>query len=151
MAHQFTLGAECLLAVFTGSLTRADLEALLAETDRLEKKTGHVPNRLADFRPTTEFEVNYETIQALTSFRRERRFANPFKTALLTANSVQHGYARMFQTLEDNPQIQIRIFSDEAAARSWLARRDGDVIPEPGVGRNSLNPVRIQPGQSTFL
>ena len=141
MAHQFTLGAECLLAIFTGSLTRADLEALLAETDRLEKKTGCVPNRLADFRPTTEFEVNYEIIQALTSFRRERRFANPFKTAILTANSVQHGYARMFQTLEDNPQIQIRIFSDEAAARSWLLLRDCDTVPESGVGRNSMNLV----------
>jgi hypothetical protein len=30
------------------------------------------------------------------------------------------GMARMFQTLNDNPQITIQIFEDEAAAVIWL-------------------------------
>ena len=30
------------------------------------------------------------------------------------------GIARMFQTLNDNPQISIRIFTNAAEAMSWL-------------------------------
>jgi hypothetical protein len=33
---------------------------------------------------------------------------------------VQYGFARMFQTLNDNPRIEIEIFGDCESAQRWL-------------------------------
>lgn len=43
-------------------------------------------------------------------------FPNDFKSAIIVSTPVQRGMARMFQSLNDNPRITIRIFDDEAAA-----------------------------------
>jgi len=56
----------------------------------------------------------------LAAARRARTFPNSFRSALVVAREVQKGYARMFQTLNDHPMVQIRIFEDWEAAERWL-------------------------------
>jgi hypothetical protein len=31
------------------------------------------------------------------------------------------GFARMFQILNEHPQVTVRIFEDETSARAWIA------------------------------
>lgn len=55
---------------------------------------------------------------------RERRtlaLKNAFRSALVVSSPVTFGYARVFQTLMDNPLVTLRIFHDLAEAETWLA------------------------------
>ena len=58
------------------------------------------------------------------SIHRRQRLANPIKTAILASNLVQFGFARMFQALNDHPQIVVAIFGDDEDALRWLQRAD---------------------------
>jgi hypothetical protein len=68
-----------------------------------------------------EMAIHYPDISVLAANRRKIQFPNSFKSAIITRNSHHLGYARMFQTLNTNPQIIIQIFSDEAPAVQWIA------------------------------
>jgi hypothetical protein len=68
-----------------------------------------------------ELAIGYPEISALAAKRRQLRFPNPLKSAIIARNPQHLGYARMFQILNDNPQITIRIFSDETSASRWIA------------------------------
>jgi len=48
------------------------------------------------------------------------RLKNYIKSAIVANNPSQFGFARMFQTLNDNPQIEIRIFPAAESAMEWL-------------------------------
>ena len=107
--------------ILSGTLTRQDLTGLAAAAEEIERGRHHVPHRLADLRGVTEIQVGYPEIQAFADTRRTRRFPNTFKSAILVASAVQSGMARMFRTINDNPQITVEVFEDEAQALRWLA------------------------------
>jgi hypothetical protein len=44
----------------------------------------------------------------------------PIRSALIALQPVHFGFARMFQMLNDNPRIQIRIFPNLDDAVLWL-------------------------------
>ena len=57
---------------------------------------------------------------ALALKRAQRPIPSPIRSALVASKPVQFGFARMFQMLNDNPRIQIRIFSGLEEAEQWL-------------------------------
>jgi hypothetical protein len=105
---------------FTGVLTREDLVEVGVVADRIERGRERIPHRLADLRAVNEVQIRYEDVRELADARRVLQFPNAFKSAILVANPVQSGMARMFRTLNDNPQIHLEVFEDEAAALAWL-------------------------------
>jgi hypothetical protein len=50
-----------------------------------------------------------------------------YKSAIVAKDVAHYGFARMYETLNDHPQVVIGIFSDEADAMRWLE--------EPGLER----------------
>jgi hypothetical protein len=104
-----------------GRVTREDIASAVAAVEEIEAGRPDAPDRLVDLRGMTELAAGHEVIQAVAKQRRESRFANHFKSAFIAGNALQMGYARMFQTLNDNPSITVRIFSDEPAAAQWLS------------------------------
>ena len=103
-----------------GVLTAKDLIEMQEEAARLDDGRDPAPNRLADLREVTEVRIGFPDVNGLAEARRTRRFPNSYKSAIVVANPVQSGMARMFRTLNDNPQIAIEIFTDEAKALVWL-------------------------------
>lgn len=103
-----------------GVLTSQDMIELAAAADGLETGREIVPHRLADMREVTEVQIRFPDVSRFADTRRQRRFPNTFKSAVLVGNAVQSGMARMFRTLNDNPQIDVEIFEDEATALAWL-------------------------------
>jgi hypothetical protein len=103
-----------------GVLSGEDLVELQAAAERIEEGRDRVPPRLADMRGVTELQIRYPEVSGLAEARRSRRFPNAFKSAIVVANPVQSGMARMFRTLNDNPQIMIEVFMDEVEALAWL-------------------------------
>ena len=57
---------------------------------------------------------------ALALHRAQRPIPVPIKSALVALKPVHFGFARMFQMLNDNPRIQIRIFGNLEEAQQWL-------------------------------
>lgn len=102
-----------------GILDRADLNALTKEVERLEDE-GLLRDRLTDLTALDRIDVGFEEVFALALQRAERRVSAPIRSALVANRPVQFGFARMFQMLNDNPRIQIRIFGSLEEAQRWL-------------------------------
>ncbi len=104
----------------TGCITASDLTALAGESKNYEHNVAVVPHRITDMTGIEELAIHYPDISALAAMRGQVRFPNAFKSAIIARNVNHVGYARMFQTLNDNPQIVVRIFPDEASANEWI-------------------------------
>jgi hypothetical protein len=102
-----------------GTLDRADLNAVMREVERLED-AGLLLDRLTDLTPLERIDVGFEEVFALAARRADRRVSAPIRSALVANRPVQFGFARMFQMLNDNPRIQIRIFGNLEEAQQWL-------------------------------
>jgi hypothetical protein len=110
--------------VFSGTVTNADLVRAAAEIAEVEASCDVVPHRSADLRPIERLEIDFGGIFTLAEARRRLIFRNPFKTAIVASDIVHFGFARMFQTLNDHPQIVVAIFGDEEHALQWLKLPD---------------------------
>jgi len=120
MAYALRMEDGILMITFSGTLTNEDLSAGGDEVGKLEQSVSVVPHRIADLRPVRRVEIDFDGVYAFASSRRRLRFTNPFKTAIIVSDIVHFGFARMFQTLNDHPQISISIFGNDADAMSWL-------------------------------
>jgi hypothetical protein len=110
---------------FTGTLTNQDLVAGEGELERIERSAPVVPSRLSDLGLAERLEIDFHGVLALALARRQMIFKNSFKSAIVAPDFVRFGFARMFQTLNDHPQITIAIFPDVAGALDWLAGSTG--------------------------
>ena len=122
MSVEITVGPDLIRVTFSGVLTGRDLAEVATIADDIERGRDPVPDRLADMTTVTEMQVAYPDVKVLAEHRRKLAFPNAFRTAIVVRTPVQMGMARMFQTLNDNPQITIQIFEDETAALDWLRR-----------------------------
>ena len=102
-----------------GVLDLKELEAITAEVERLEE-SGTVGDRLTDLSELERIDVGFEEVFAVALKRALRPIRTPIRSALVASKPVQFGFARMFQMLNDNPRIQIRIFDNRPEAEQWL-------------------------------
>jgi len=120
VSFSVVMDGDLLLVRLTDAVTREDLVALVSIVADLERGRDVVPHRITDMTGIRNFQVAYPDVQALADDRKARRFPNSLKSAIVVSTSAQMGMARMFRTINDNPQISIEIFEDEAAALRWL-------------------------------
>lgn len=104
----------------SGTLSQEDLRRVAIVAAEVEDASTVIPNRLVDFTEVESLAFGFPDVLLLAAERRNRDYANDFKCALVVASDVQMGYARMYQTLNDNPRIRLQIFTDRTAAEAWL-------------------------------
>jgi hypothetical protein len=121
MACRIYIEDEIVRIDFSGEITKEDLVEGLVAIEEIESRVTPVPHRIADLTPILSSANRFPEILKLSAARKAKRFPNEFKTALVAPTPVALGTARMFQTLNDHPQITVRIFPDLAAAKAWLA------------------------------
>lgn len=105
---------------FSGAFSHAELMRALAEVEAIERGTELVPNRLTNLTCVTSWSTNMAWMLSFVSHRKAQRFRNAFKSAIVAPDAAGKGFARMFQTLNDHPQILIRIFDRLDEAEAWL-------------------------------
>ena len=108
-----------LLIRWFGSVEAADLEDMLRDLEQIEDEATP-PHRVTDFTEIADLKVAHPQVGAFAAARRERRLAAPIKSALVAQKPLHFGYARMFETLNDNESIEIRVFMSMAAALEWV-------------------------------
>ena len=124
MAFTIEFDGALLVVTISGNLTHSELESITDEVLAIEDGGANTPNRLTDLRQITDGAVGFVEVAHVADRSRTRPLRAPIRSALLVGQPVQRGYARMFQILNDHPQITVRIFEDEASARAWLATGD---------------------------
>jgi hypothetical protein len=121
MSYALRMEGETLKIEFSGTFTNQDLSAGAMDVAEFEESSGLIPHRIADLRPVGRLEIDFIGVLTLAEARRKRQFNNPFKTAIIAPDQARFGFARMYQTLNDHPQIVIAIFGDEVEAVNWLS------------------------------
>jgi hypothetical protein len=101
-----------------GVLDATDLNAVTTEVERLEDVV--TKDRLTDLTALERIDVGFEEVFALAMKRAQRPIPAPIRSALVASKPVQFGFARMFQMLNDNPRVLIRIFGSLQEAQQWL-------------------------------
>jgi hypothetical protein len=101
-----------------GVLDHTDLNGMLAEIERLEDVV--VKDRLTDLTGVERVDVGFEEVFAVAMKRAQRQIPSPIRSAIVAAKPVHYGFARMFQMLNDNPRVLIRIFGTLPEAQQWL-------------------------------
>ena len=109
---------------FFDALTRVDLCELAEEMLAYEARLPVTPSRLTSLADVTHVDVGFSEMLDFVERRRAVGPRQPIRSALVVAEAVQFGIARMFQTLNDHPLVTVRIFRDEASALTWLAEEE---------------------------
>jgi hypothetical protein len=103
-----------------GILDLRQLDALVGEIEQLESKAPTPKDRITDLTALERIDVGFEEVFAVANRRVQRQVSAPIRSALIAQQPVHFGFARMFQMLNDNPRIQIRIFPTVPEAMQWL-------------------------------
>jgi hypothetical protein len=131
MSYEITTPGDYLLVRLFGTVVAGDLHRFGTEIDRIEDANPRELDRIVDFTGVTEFAVGFEIVNGLARQRRERKFRTPVKLALVVVRPSEFGFARMYQTLNDNPQMTIRILASREEAIAWFAEPTADRPLEP--------------------
>jgi hypothetical protein len=117
-----------LFARLYGVFTAPELDHLAAEAEIAEASSPTSVDRITDLTAVERFEVGFREIYAFAARRSAQRFSRVVKSAIIVEQPVQFGLAHMYQSLNQNPQIQVRIVGSVAEAEKWFTETDG---PQP--------------------
>ena len=118
----FQMREGLMLARFYGAVTAEDfwrLDQLAREADsRLEAN----PDRILDITDADWGLVESELVRNMAAIREKEPMKNHVKAAIVAPKPEQYGIARMFQALNQNPAVEVQIFTDAPGAYEWLGR-----------------------------
>ena len=106
--------------MLSGAITGRELQLLADELEAIEGRSAATPHRLTDLSTLTEPHPTYPDVRALAERRKAQTLANVVKSAIVAPRPIPLGFARMFQILNEHPQITIEIFATVEAAETWL-------------------------------
>ena len=123
MPFEITYQRDYALIRLFGAVTGDELLEAARALQAVEAQRGAV-NRVTDLTGMEELNFGYLDVDALAQVRRSLSFQSRIRSAIVANRPIQVGYARMFQTLNDNPAIEVRIVAciDEAVAWFLPAR-----------------------------
>lgn len=121
MPFEITNQGAYFLARLFGVLTSQDLERFAEEAEVVENSLPVAMNRVTDITSVEAFDIDYFDVLALAARRRVRLFSKPVKSALIAQQPIEIGFSRMFQSLNDNPQIEVRVLKTLDQAIDWFA------------------------------
>jgi hypothetical protein len=124
MICQFENKDGILFITFPDTLSDNDFRIINEEIAIMEEGYSTVPNFIVNLNNVKTFNGDYYSIQKLAKQRAKISFPNNIYEAILVTNDFQMGFARMYQTVNDNPQLTIKIFKDEAKAIEWVKSHD---------------------------
>ena len=131
MAHRICFDGPTLTVTISGTVDADDLLAIGDAIIEIEMGGTYTPHRLVDMREIDDASIGYPEMARLVDRSRARPLHASLRSALLVAQPLQTGFARMFQILNDHPQVTVRIFEDEPSARVWLENGDADPHRDP--------------------
>jgi hypothetical protein len=109
---------------YVGTLSNEDIRGVLKDGLTADGKELEYPNRLEDMRKLRGIQLRFDDLMGFAETIRTIRLPRTVKTAILTGNPLQYGIARMFQSILEHVQMNIKVFSNEEEASHWLSAID---------------------------
>src|SRR3954454_4048862 len=125
MPFELTTPGAVLFARVFGVFTAPELNHLANEAEIAEASHAVSLDRITDLTAVEHFEVGFREIYYFAIRRSTQRFSRVVKSAIIVQEPVQLGIARVYDALNENPQIQIRILRSVAEATKWFAHPTG--------------------------
>jgi hypothetical protein len=120
MPFELTEMAGYFVARCYGIVSPADLSEMVRRAIEVESRHPDGVDRIADFRDVEVFNIQYGTVSEFAKARREEAFTRTIKSAIVADRPVAVGFARMYQTILNHPQIELRIFPTMEEAQAWV-------------------------------
>lgn len=103
-----------------GELVKQDLDLLSAEMPRIGRQLGHAPNVLHTFDGASGTSLHFDMLNSYSRNLRQIKLPNPCRAASVCTHPLGFGLARMMQLINQNPDVEMMVFSDKEAALRWL-------------------------------
>ena len=87
---------------------------------KIETEARVSPDRMVDLSAIEGLNLNFSAIMNYAAARRNAPLQNTVKAAIVAPQTLQYGFARMFQTLNVNPDISMEIFADKDSGLTWI-------------------------------
>jgi hypothetical protein len=142
MPFELTTPSGFFLARIFGVFTAPELNRLTTEVEIAEALHPVALDRITDLTAVEQFEVSFRDIYNFAVRRGAQRFTRVVKSAIVVCEPVQFGMARMYEALNVNPQISLRIVRSAADAEKWFteiveedpeAKDEGSTMEAEGV------------------
>jgi hypothetical protein len=121
MPFELTTPGAILFARVFGVFTAPELNHLADEAEIVEASQPIALDRITDLTAVERFEVGFQEIFYFAIRRSAQQFSRVVKSAIIVQDPVQFGFARMYEILNKNPQIRIRILRSVTEANGWFA------------------------------
>jgi hypothetical protein len=121
MPFELTTTGAILFARLFGEFTAAELNRLADEAEIAEASHPVALDRITDLTAVERFEVGFQEIYNFAIRRSEQRFSRVVKSAIIVEDLVQFRIASMYEALNENPQIRLRILHSAKEATAWFA------------------------------
>ena len=108
-----------------GKLVNQDLAVLSTEMPKIGEQLRKVPNVLHTFDEVEGMGLQFEAMHTHGRHLGRIKLPNPSRTASVCNNGLAYGMARMMQSLNHNPDLQMEVFSDMETALRWLKGEPG--------------------------
>jgi hypothetical protein len=105
---------------FTGKITSTDLFRGARELAELEANEAVTPARLIDLSGVTELDLDFGSMQQFADARKQSQLKNPTRSGVFAPQPLQFGFARMYQSIQENPQLDVQVFHTRTEALAWL-------------------------------
>jgi hypothetical protein len=104
-----------------GVVVEQDLRGAAEEMAKLEALPGQPLDRMMDMSDVVELSFGFPAVLSAATTRTQAPLRAKVKSAVVAQRPLHVGFARMFQTLNENPNIELRIFATLEEAKGWLA------------------------------
>lgn len=125
MPFELTTPGDIMRARLFGLFTAPELNDLAMQAEIAEATQTNAVDRITDLTAVERFEVSFRDIYDFAVRRSLQRLSRVVKSAIIVRDPVQLGMARMYEALNENPQIRIRILQSAAEAVEWFADSSG--------------------------
>jgi hypothetical protein len=105
-----------------GDVTAEDFWQLDQFAREADSRLEASPDRILDISDGNWAQIQSELVRVIAVIREKEPLKNKVKAAIVAPKLEQYGIARMFQTLNQNPALEINIFKDAPSAYGWLGR-----------------------------
>jgi len=120
MPFEIITADEVLCITFQGLFDTDCLHEAVTQVERIEAEAAVSPDRLIDLTAVESMELTFADMKRFADIRRVAPLKNKVKSAIVAPQPVHRGFARMFQTILENPKITVNIFPDRNSACAWL-------------------------------
>jgi hypothetical protein len=103
-----------------GVLAEGDVHQISERLKEIESSQGGAKNRITDLTGIEDDTFGFTEVFAAAKARSELQLPVNVKSAFIARRPMHVGFARMFQTLNENPRIEVRVLETVEEALRWF-------------------------------